>query len=73
VAIQRFKLTDPTMATAGFSECLISIPAGTILSVDSDDMNVGTSVLVEWEGRLVTMFAADLLQRAERMIDDVGA
>ena len=72
VAIRHFKLTSTTMATTRFSEHLVSVPAGAILRVDSDDLSTGGSVLVQWDDKFVRMFAADLLMRAEELTTGPG-
>jgi hypothetical protein len=63
----QYQLTVPTVATLRYPQRLITIPAGTVLAVDSDDIRVGGRVLVTWGNNFALMFAADLLCRAEKV------
>jgi hypothetical protein len=62
-----YKLDVPTMAAARAPQQLVTIPAETVLSVDSDDMRVGGRVVVKWGSNVATMFAVDLLTRAHKI------
>ena len=62
-----YKLTVPTMAAARAPQQLVTIPAETVVTVDSDDMRVGGRVVVKWGSNVATMFAVDLLTRANKI------
>ena len=56
------------MAAARAPQHLVTIPAETVLTVDSEDMRVGGRVVVKWGvNNVATMFAVDLLTRAHRI------
>jgi hypothetical protein len=50
----------------------ITIPAGVLLTVIDDDLGRTGYVRVQWEGRIVTMFAIDLRERGERVDSATG-
>jgi hypothetical protein len=63
-----YKLNVPTMAAARTPQQLVTIPAETVVRVDSDDMRVGGRVVVKWgSNNVATMFAVDLLTRADKI------
>jgi len=64
---KRFKVLDSIAALDGAGgNGWVSIPAGTMIEVVSDPHGDGDLLIeLRWEGRLVTMFAKELVRCAE--------
>lgn len=70
----RFRLKSATMAVeqGGASKILAVVPAGAeIAARELPDIHSGygcsTLVAIEWNGKTVSMFLADVLERGERL------
>ncbi len=67
MSISRYTLNVATFATTRVPQRLVLIPACATVFVESDQMQLGGTVSVEWNGMRATMFTDDLLSRASAL------
>jgi hypothetical protein len=82
---QRYRLTTPTLAIAGTEErdypvtkyttrllgsTAKLVPCGAVLTLIDGSLYGNRLVNVEWEGKIVMMFTADIRERCEQLADD---
>src|SRR5690349_10310940 len=72
MAIRHYTLSIATLAATRVPQRLVSIPAGETVRVNTDDLEVGGRVFIEWNGMLATMFADDLMSRATQKLPSEG-
>ncbi len=66
MTVLRYRITSPTLALFIEDDHHVAriIPLGSVIKVDSRDLDGQKFVTVTWNGRKVMMFAQDLLSRA---------
>ena len=63
---ERYRLKTPTLAIMNQSERLtLMVPRGAIVQVTAEPLGEDRPVEVEWEGKALLMFMADLRERCE--------
>jgi hypothetical protein len=69
-----FKINSPTVAIErpGNNAKVIHIPAGSAIRVVKEASGADLLVGVEWNGRALSMFARDLVERGERVQDGLA-
>ncbi len=85
MSVQRYRLTLPTLAITGQGEqnrpstkytirllgsTTELVPSGAVLRVIDDPLYGNRLVNVDWEGKTVMMFTADIRERCERLEGD---
>lgn len=66
---QRFQFFIPTLAIVRIDghNTVMYVPKDDIVTVKNGPLNGGRLVDVEWNGRMVVMFASDLRERANQV------
>jgi hypothetical protein len=66
---KRFRLTSslPALRSVGDRQVMVTVPAGTVLTVQSDPLDDASRVQVLWKDRVVSMFPVDLLERCQAL------
>lgn len=65
----QYRLNTPAMGILNINGCglAVTIPAGTVLTVDNASPDSSNYVNVHWSGKSGRMFEIDLKERAERL------
>ena len=68
---QRFQLFIPTLAIVQIDghHTTMYVPTGDVVMVTNGPLNGARLVDVEWKGRTAMMFASDLRERAELVLE----
>lgn len=68
---ERFRLNTPTLAILNQDgkDLPLTVPAGAIVKLVNGPLNGNRFVDIEWDGKTITMFAADIRERCVRLED----
>ena len=67
---QRSRINSPTLAIDGPGEAtILCVPDGSAVTVLGETSDGNQLVRVDWDGRTVLMFARDLVERGERILE----
>ena len=69
---KRYRLNTPTLAIMVHDgqHSSVTVPAGDIVQVTDGPLDENRLVEVEWEGKVLLMFAVDLRERGEPVDED---
>jgi hypothetical protein len=69
---RHYRLTAATLALtqSDHRRVMISLPAGSILKTPAERANATGLVTVEWDGKAIQIFAADLVERGEMLQEE---